>query len=182
MMALEEILLKHRETILRKWFSLIAETYPSDTRKFLHNQVDRFANPMRATIVEGLEPLFDAVAAGRDLETEEVIRVLDKIIRMRAVQDFSASEAMEFVFLLKDATREVVVKQVREPQILDELLAFESRIDRLALLSFTMYMQCREKLYDLKANELRKRTNRVLERACRIWEARGEPLPDELKS
>ena len=181
-MALEKILLKHRETILRRWFSLIAQTYPSDPRKFLHRQADRFANPMRATIVEGLEPLFDAVTAGTDLETEEVIRVLDKVIRMRAVQDFSAAEAVEFVFLLKDVTREVVGKEVREPHTLEELLTFESRIDRLALLSFTIYMQCREKLYELKANELRKRTNRVLERACRIWEARGEPLPDELKS
>lgn len=181
-MALEKILLKQKETILKRWFSLIAETYPSDTQKFLHSQADRFANPMRATIVDGLEPLFDALTAGTDLETEEVIRVLDKLIRMRAVQDFSAAEAVEFVFLLKDATRDVVRKEVREAHSVQELLAFESRIDRLALLSFTIYMQCREKIYDLKANELRKRTNRVLERACRIWEARGEPLPDELKS
>lgn len=180
-MALEKILRMHRETILKRWFSRTAQTYPSDTRKFLHGQTDRFANPMRAAIVEGLEPLFDALAAGTDLETEKVLRVLDKLIRMRAVQDFSAAEAVEFVFLLKDVTREIVGKEIRDPRVVEDLLLFESRIDSLALLSFTIYMQCREKLYELKANELRKRTSRVLGRACQIWEARGEPLPEELK-
>jgi hypothetical protein len=44
------------------------------------------------------------------------------------------------------------------------LLALESRIDSLALFSFDIFVACREKLYDIKANELRNMTFRLLQK------------------
>src|SRR4030066_299715 len=46
----------------------------------------------------------------------------------------------------------------------------ESRIDELTLLGFDIFMQCREKIYDLKANEINKRTVGVLKRAKLVVE------------
>lgn len=55
---------------------------------------------------------------------------------------------------------------MKDPDLLGELLKLESRIDSLALTSFDIYMKCREKLFEMRAMEIRNRTSRILERAC----------------
>jgi hypothetical protein len=40
---------------------------------------------------------------------------------------------------------------------MEELSALETRIDRLALLAFDCYMKCREKIYEIRLGELRRR-------------------------
>ena len=52
----------------------------------------------------------------------------------------------------------------------EEVLSLESRIDALALSSFDLFMKCREKLYDIKANELRTMTFRLLQKVNDVGE------------
>jgi hypothetical protein len=125
--------------------------------------------------------VLDALVSGEGLESEEVRQFLDGIIRIRAVQDFSPAEAVDFVFLLKLVTREVIRAELRNERLVLELLGFESRIDKLGLLAFTIYVQCREKIFELRANELKNRTSRILERACQVWQARAECVPEDLE-
>ena len=160
---------------------MTVETYPPDTRKFLKNQTNRFANPVGWSISEGMSLVLDALVSGEGLESEEVRQFLDGIIRIRAVQDFSPAEAVDFVFLLKLVTREVIRAELRNERLVLELLGFESRIDKLGLLAFTIYVQCREKILELRANELKNRTSRILERACQVWQARAECVPEDLE-
>ncbi len=56
----------------------------------------------------------------------------------------------------------------------DEILELESRIDALALIAFDIYMKCREKIYELKANEVKNMTFRLLQRANLMGEVQGE--------
>jgi myo-inositol catabolism protein IolC len=56
-------------------------------------------------------------------------------------------------------------KELRDNQIAAELLKLESKIDQLCLMAFDIYMQCREKIYQISANETRNRTFRAFERA-----------------
>ena len=100
------------------------------------------------------------------------------IIRIRAIQNFSPSQAVAFVFFLKTVIRDALEGEIRQSGIKEELLIIETRIDQLALLAFDQYMACREKLYDLKANELRRQTHRLLQRAKII----GEPPASDLNS
>ena len=67
-----------------------------------------------------------------------------------------------YLFLLKKVIREALVNEIRENQLYDELLMIESQIDQLANVSFDMYMTSREKIYKLRANELRNQTSRIL--------------------
>ena len=91
---------------------------------------------------------------------------LDSIVRIRAVQDFSPSEAVSFIFQLKSAVRQELGSElVTQADIARDLAVFESAIDDLALFSFDIYMKCREKIYDLKANEARNMTFRLLQQA-----------------
>ena len=166
-MKLENLLSKKRSAILERWFHLILETYPPETAKFLKKQKDRFANPVGAAISEGIEGIFDQLCQGIDYGN--VSPFLDKIIRIRAIQDFLPSQAIAFIFLLKQVVREEIATETLEDGA-SELLAFESRIDDLALVSFDIYMQCREKIYDMKFNEVRNKTYGLLKKTNLLYE------------
>lgn len=163
-MYLEEFLSQNQTTILQRWFDLLADIYPPETAKFLKEEKDQFANPVGYGIQKGLEGLYQELA--REMKPARVRPWLDKIIRIRAVQDLSPSQAIAFIFLLKKVLREELAEDIRENRVaVEELLALESRIDCLALLSLDVYMECREKVYEIRVNEVKNRTYRLLQRA-----------------
>jgi len=161
-MSIEQFLSVQKDAILRKWFDLVLETYPADTTAFLKKQQNRFANPVGQTILQGLDEILMGLAGDRT--SDQVAAFLDNIIRIRAVQDMTASTAVSFIFSLKKVIREILRADSGRPVPYEELLTLESRIDDLALASFDIFMQCREKLYDIKANEMRRMTFRLLQR------------------
>lgn len=162
-MNLENLLTHKRSTLLRKWFNMVIETYPPETALFLKRQKDRFANPVGSVIFQGLEDIFRELLQGIDYERVSIF--LDNIIRIRAVQDFTPSQATSFIFLLKKVIREELEKEIRKNGLSEELLKLEYRIDELALLAFDIFVQCREKIYELKAMELNNQTYSLLKRA-----------------
>jgi len=162
-MRLENILEQKKALVLKKWFELIVQTYPSDTSNFLKAQKDPFSNPVGKTFSRGTEALLDLLLKGWDGET--AASFLDPIIRIRAIQDFTPAQAVSFIFSLKQVVREILSKETKDGRFLNELPLFESRIDELGLMAFNIYMECREKIYQLKANEMRNRTYSAFERA-----------------
>ncbi len=166
-MNLENLLTHKRPTILKKWFNMVIETYPPETALFLKRQNDRFSNPVGSVIFQGLEDIFGELLQGIDYERVSIF--LDNIIRIRAVQDFTPSQAVSFIFLLKKVIREELEKEIRKNGLSnglsEELLSLESRIDELALLAFDIFMKCREEIYELKAKELSNQTYSLLKRA-----------------
>jgi hypothetical protein len=163
-MNLKEHLTEKKSAILKKWFNTIAETYPVDTSDFLKKQKAQFTNPVGYTLAEGTEGLFDGLLKG--LLPEEVSLFLDSTVRIRAIQDFAPSEAVSFIFQLKSVVRQELGNEIlRQQGIAEELLVFESAVDDLALFAFDLYMKCREKIYELKANEARNMTFRLLQQA-----------------
>ncbi len=99
--------------------------------------------------------LFDELTGGFDLA--KVTPVLDEIVHIRAVQDFRASEAVGFIFLLKPVVRKLFAGPALE--------ALDRRIDELALAAFDLYMRCREKAAEIRVHEARRRVY-LLERAA----------------
>lgn len=166
---LVNLLEQKKTTIVKKWFDLVVETYQPDTSQFLKSRKDAFANPVGNCISQNLGPLFDELISKMNYETTRSF--LFPIIRVRAVQPtFSSSQAIAFVFSLKEIIRENLKKEIREKQVADDLLLFESKIDGLGLIAFDIFMECREKVYSIKANEERKRTFSAFERAGLITE------------
>jgi hypothetical protein len=172
MMSLESLLQQKKSAIVARWYDSIIESYPPDTAKFLRRQKDRFANPVAYALSEGIEGLFDELLRG--IDPDRVSPFLDKIIRIRAIQEFSPSQSVAFVFLLKNVIRGELKSDIRAEPASEELLLFEARIDELALLAFDIYMQCREKIYQIKADDVRRMTFNLLRRAKMICE-----LPEE---
>lgn len=172
-MDLKNRLLEKKFTILKKWFDVIVETYPSETANFLKNQKNRFTNPVGYTIYEGIEHIFEELLNG--IDSDRISPFLENIIRIRAIENLTPSQAIAFLFFLKKVIREELkggplLNQVQDhsgqgKELSEELLALDSQIDKLALLSFDIYMKCREKIYELKANEVKNMTYRLLKRA-----------------
>jgi hypothetical protein len=175
-MKLRELLLEKKSQIVKRWFDAIIENYPADSSNFLKNQRDRFQNPVGNTISEGIQNIFEEFL--QDPDSEKIFPILNDIIKIKAVQNFPPSKALSFLFLLKKVIRKEADSEIRKRQLADELTEFEAQIDKLILLSFDIYMKCREKIYEIKADEVRRMTFRLLQRAnliCEIQEEESSP-------
>jgi hypothetical protein len=164
-MALEEILLENENPILKRWFDLILETYPADTAALMRKDRNRFTNPVGSTIWQEIEVLYKGLLEGKN--SEGFSASLNSILKIRSVQDFSPSNAVGFIFLLKKAMEETLKSEIQKETIREEWLKFQSKIDELALLAFDLYMVCREKICEIrvkKAQADRETALKMLER------------------
>jgi len=173
-LGVKDLLWENRSAIVQKWFDRIVSTYPVNSQKFIKDQKDRFANPVGSTIRQGIEGLYLQLLGEMDAET--VTKYLDPVMRIQAVQDFFPSQALSFIPSLKGIVREGLRGKIPEMRLVEELLEFETRIDQLTLLAFDHYMKCREEIYAIRMQELRRRSVEVMERIQR-GEIRGGGVP-----
>ncbi len=171
---LKDLLLERKRSIVDAWFGAIIDTYPPDSRSFFKSVGDHFANPVGTSIKEEIQNIFLGIVSADDLE--ELRKPLDNVIRIRAVQGFMPSAALAFILDLKRVIRtgldDVDVKDVP----LAELTEIESRIDRVALMGFDVFMKRRELLYEIKATELRKRSQLLLDMVNARYPERAREL------
>jgi len=162
-MTVEELLSEKRADIIKRWLELMLETYHSDSRRFLKKRKDPFANPVGTTFTAEIEKLYNAFLKGADEAGHSP--ALEKIIRIRAVQDFTPAQAVAFVFLLKGIVRAELGREIENPSNMKALLDLDSKVDALALRAFDIYGKCREDIYDIRTNEVRNQFSRLLQRA-----------------
>jgi hypothetical protein len=173
--GLVNLITKQRPSVISKWFDSAIHAYAADTAAFIHSQKDPFANPVGSQTRHSVEGLFDQLVGGMDAGA--IHACLDPVMRIRAVQNLTPARATAFIFALKNILREMFDKQLQDADGIRSFLEVESRIDRIGLAAFDVYMACREKIYELKANETRNRTFRAFERAGLIKKDPGE-VPD----
>ena len=159
-MKLIALLREKRTHLVDRWRQLVFDSYPLETRRFLHKEKDRFQNPLAYRLSKGIEGLFGALL--QEIEVEELKGFLDEIIRIKAVQDFSPSQALAFIFLLKGLVREELAEELRDQELARECLELESIIDGMALLGFDVYMQRREKLSEIRINEIKRQVSGLM--------------------
>ncbi|MCP4746972.1 MAG: hypothetical protein GY874_12670 [Desulfobacteraceae bacterium] len=163
---------QHKETIAKKWFELIINSYPAETARFLKTRNDPFANPVGMSTRQSLEVLIDCLTDQIDQTGQDKARsALDTILRIRAIQDFTPAQAIRFVFDVKQVIRQTLSVEHSDSQTVKEMAALDRQVDELGLLGFDIYMKCREKIYDLKANEIKSRIYKAFSRAGIIKES-----------
>jgi len=149
-MNLESLLTEKKKAIIQKWIELVLDSYGSSN--FFKKQKDRFANPVGATISEGLTKIFTVLVENRDLN--DIAKPLEDIIKIRAVQDFAPSQAVSFIYLFKDIVRQELAREKKLAEMHTNLAVLEARIDKTALMAFDYYMDCRERLHRIRVNEV----------------------------
>ena len=177
---LKGLIEKKKEEIIKNWFEATLQTYAPDTAQFYKGSKDQFANPVGHITSEGISFLLAQLLD--DFDPDAIRTHLDPIVRIRAIQNFTPSQAVGFILLLKKILRDRLFEALRDAATLTELFALESRIDQLSLIAFDIYMTCKEKLYQIAANEMRNQTFRALERAGLISQTPQRPKPKKVKS
>lgn len=170
---LDEYLSENRDALVAEWYECITSQYPPETARFLRQQADQFANPVGAALREELGPLYDAVVSGS--EGGRVDQALDRIIRVRAVQDFRPSEALAFLVDLKRLVHERIASVG-----LDDgagLAAVDGRIDAMLLVAVDVYSRCRQEIFDIRVKDIRNRSLKMMER-LNDWRARRDEVGD----
>lgn len=173
-MNLEGLLREKKSIVVKQWLDAILVTYPADAQRFLREQKNTFSNPVGSTFRKELAGLYAALLSGN--ESDSLVDILDPIIRIRAVQDFTPGQAVGFVFLLKDVIRKTFHKEISEFGLQSEHLGLESRIDDLALLAFDVYMKCRERLYEIRSREVKNHVSGLLKKAGLVHEISDSPV------
>jgi hypothetical protein len=152
-MVLESLLSQNQKPILERWFDLILETYPANTAAMMRKDKNQFTNPVGSTLSREIDVLFKNLRESS--QDEKCQASLDSILKIRSVQDFSPSKAVGFIFLLKRAIGETLKNDIYKESVMDEWMKFQSKIDDLALQAFDIYMDCREKVCEIRVNQAR---------------------------
>ncbi len=156
-MNLLSLLAERQTSLADRWLQRLFESYPPETTVFLKKEKDRFDNPVGHQTANGLKRILAALVQEKD--REQILAALDEVISIRALQKFSPSQALAFIFLLKNVIREELAQEVKEGQFSQELQELDSRIDGLALLGFDVYTQRREKLCEIRVDEIKQRVS-----------------------
>jgi len=162
-MKLANLLTQKKSQIVNRWIKLLYDSYPAQTAIFLKKEKDKFDNPVGYRIARGLNEIFEALV--QEMQTEQLLAALDEVIRIRALQDCSPSQALAFIFLLKNVVREELEEDLEQQNLAGELAELDSRIDGLALLGFDVYTRRREKLCDLRVNEVKNRVSGLMRKS-----------------
>jgi len=134
------------ENVAERWIERTLASYPAEVHSLLNSEQDPFRNPAGHVLKENLTTLARELLG--EMDEKAIAPALDALVRLRAVQDFRPSDALRFIFDLRDVVAEVTGEV---PQ------ALENRIDELALMAFDQYMACRDQIARLREKELRLR-------------------------
>jgi len=157
---LDKFLKQNRESILQVWFEQTINTYGPEMVRFLKKEKDQFSNPVRNTIITSLDRIYDGIVSGNHVDEHHG---LEEIIKVRAVQDFSPSDALSFLFDFKKIIRTAFTKSEQEPETLVELADFDQRFDIVLKKAFDIYNNCRQKIQEIKMAEIKARSERAFE-------------------
>ena len=153
MEMIKKSILQKKDVILRNWIQSIFDTYPVETSSFLSEQKNQFSNPVGHIISDAAKNIFESILNGnQDLEIKIF---LNDIIKVRAVQNFLPSEAAGFILSLKNIIRGELGQEIRDKNLFDDFWKIETEIDKVALIAFDLFMEAREKIFQLRIHEIK---------------------------
>ncbi len=129
------------------WIERTIDSYPVAVRLSLISEADPFRNPAGSALKVNLTTLAREVLGAMDMGAMEP--AIDALVRLRAVQDFTTSDALRFVLDLR-----TVIAEISGPIT----PALDCRIDELTRMTFEKYTACREQIAGLRAKEVWLRT------------------------
>jgi hypothetical protein len=174
--SLRNLIEERMDTIVEGWVERVLSAYPPDAAVLFQKERDPFANPIGHSVREGARGILQAILDGMD--PEKLRSHLDRIVRVRAVQDFAPSRALSFVFSLRSVIRDVIPELDAEPGLRREMASLDEGIDRVALAAFDLYSECREEVSQLRVNEVKRQVAWVFEK---INQRNTRAHPDDLE-
>jgi len=161
-MTLEEALHNNRYKIVDKWVEYTLSTYQASD--FFRKEKDSFANPIGGTIRDSLKKIFSMLAKNEDASSFR--EPLSRIMHLRSVQEFTPSQAVAPLNAVKHITRDVLASDKETKALVADLYDFEFSVDLALLAAFDLYVECREKIYKIRVDEIRSGKQILTDSAC----------------
>ncbi|PIP37421.1 MAG: hypothetical protein COX19_16830 [Desulfobacterales bacterium CG23_combo_of_CG06-09_8_20_14_all_51_8] len=173
-MDLQPYLEENRRKLVERWIDAVITTYPPDSVGFFKNTRDKFANPVGSTIKRSIDLLFTEVIKEK-MDMAAVQEAMDPIVRLRAVQEFSPSQALSFLFSIKPILQKSLEKNLSDPAVDRFLRDVAVHTDELMLTAIDIYSKCRETVFLLRINQAKESVKKLLIKNNLICE-----IPDAL--
>lgn len=161
-MELNEALTGKKKDIVALWIDRTLDSYIAPG--FFKKSTDPFANPVGSNISAGLTRLVDVLLDKSGPEAYH--QPLDQIVRIRAVQEFTPSQAMAPFLELKWVIKQIFSSDQTTKPLLATLDYLDCEIDRIALAAFDIYCECREQVYKNRIRELKSGHSILTDSAC----------------
>ncbi len=154
---------QNASALKKLWYESVLATYPPETAQLLRSKKDQFSNPVGYTLKTMIEEVVEGFLA--EAEVQELAAAFHPLIRIKAVQGFSPAEAVSSVLKLKHAVRELLAAKASSGSGSDVLEELDPVIDELMCSCFNLYVDCRQKLSEIKEEELKRNFYMLLKKA-----------------
>ncbi len=158
-----------KKILLDKWTDMFYKAYPLGSTGFVRSSSDEFANPVGSITIASLDILFDAII-GKSVDPQKVQDALIELIQLRAIQKMSPSQAVGPLVQLKKIIKSEVFdfcyKENKDlkgyAKLFDEYFIMEARIDSLFLMALDLYAVQKEKVFNLRVEEIHRNQSQVV--------------------
>jgi hypothetical protein len=177
-----------RERLASAWLARVLETYAPQTTVFYGRGNDPFANPVGHTLTTQLRVIADGLCAGEiSLETPlapAILEAVEAVVRIRAVQGLPPGRAVDFVYALRPILHELAGEgSLSQAPDLAALGALDATVDALALAAFEAYVRCRDRIHELRVDEVKRSVATLIRRWNTFYQtAPGEEPPPEVRT
>lgn len=172
-MTLSELMIQRQSALCGRWLDVLLADYGEETAVKWRRERDPFANPVGHTFRTGAPKLIEVVSSDGEFDEAAAAAALEPIVKIRSIQDLAPSRAVSFVYMLRGVIRDEFATELGQGARRAELALIERRIERLALLAFDVYVRCRDQVYRLRQDELKRSVATLLRR----WHGANE-LPE----
>ncbi len=159
---LQKFIALNISSIRQRWHELVLASYPPETAKLLGSQKNQFANPVGHTLKTTIDDVLEGL--GKGVAISEIASAFHNLIRIKAVQGFTPADAVSSVLMLKQTVREHVAAGSSDNDGV-VLKAVDPIIDELLCSCFNLYVDCRQKLSDIKEDELKRNLFMLLKKS-----------------
>lgn len=149
-----------RGAILEEWREALFATYSDEAHRFLKGNRDRIGNPIGQAILRATEESLPFLFGTEDAKCN--YSAINDLIRIRAVQDFTASQAAGIFQALKKVLFDHLWSFNLSETQMRKFFALLSRVDEMQLTAFELYTSHRARLAEIRVDESRRRYARVL--------------------
>ncbi|MCF8024709.1 MAG: RsbRD N-terminal domain-containing protein [Desulfobacteraceae bacterium] len=157
----EEIVRARKDKWVARWFDALMRTYPEESARFFKDTRDPFANPVGATLEKGIRDLFEVVTADT-FDNEAAKTALEPMVRVRAIQEMSPSEALGFITEIKAIVKQDAAADSRKSTVAEKARCIVDNADKALLTAFDLYMDCKKRVYHLRARQARDSVRQLL--------------------
>lgn len=152
-LSIYKLLQKNEQYILSKW-QLAVLSHAQNNLLTGNTSKGQFTDPVSYIIEKNTAAILKWLIKAAD--DNDLAEPLEEICRLRAVQNNKPSEALGFIFVLKQIIRESLERENLIRQYAVELGNVDERIDEIAGQAFDFYCACQAQIYELRVNEIKR--------------------------